>query len=97
MDCLRVKEGELVVIIFVDENGEVSAEVQAERDAASQLEADKRFVRLERDRLLASTDYLALSDRVLSAEMATYRQALRDVTSQDSFPYDIVWPTNPEE
>jgi len=84
------------VIIFVDENGEVSAEVQAERDAASQLEADKHFVRLERNRLLASTDYLALADQVMSAEMTAYRQALRDIPSQEGFPENIVWPTKPE-
>jgi len=37
-------------------------------------------IRQERDRLLAATDYLALSDQTLSAEMSTYRQALRDIT-----------------
>lgn len=37
-------------------------------------------LRSKRDRLLAATDYLALSDNTLSAEMSTYRQALRDIT-----------------
>ena len=37
-------------------------------------------LRSKRDRLLAATDYLALSDQTLSAEMSTYRQALRDIT-----------------
>jgi hypothetical protein len=26
---------------------------------------------------------------------ATYRQALRDITVQSGFPYDVVWPTKP--
>ena len=38
-------------------------------------------LRSKRDRLLAATDYLALSDQTLSAEMSTYRQALRDITN----------------
>ena len=52
-------------------------------------------VRADRNRRLAETDYLALSDQTLSAEMNTYRQALRDVPSQ-SDPDNITWPTKPE-
>lgn len=37
-------------------------------------------IRQERDRLIAATDYLALSDQTLSEAMATYRQELRDIT-----------------
>jgi hypothetical protein len=37
-------------------------------------------LRARRNRLLAQTDYLALSDNTLSSDMATYRQALRDIT-----------------
>ena len=52
-------------------------------------------VRADRNRKLAETDYLALSDQTLSAEMNTYRQALRDVPTQ-SDPDNITWPTKPE-
>lgn len=52
-------------------------------------------VRGERDKLLAATDYLALSDQTLSAEMVTYRQALRDVPAQSGFPTSVAWPTKP--
>jgi hypothetical protein len=38
-------------------------------------------MRTERNRLLAETDYFALSDVTLSPEMAEYRQALRDLPS----------------
>ena len=37
-------------------------------------------LRLKRNFLLSETDYLALSDQTMSAEMTTYRQALRDIT-----------------
>ena len=52
-------------------------------------------VRNKRDRLLAETDWMALSDVTMSAETTTYRQALRDITEQAGFPYTVVWPTKP--
>jgi len=52
-------------------------------------------IRAERDRLLAETDYLALSDNTMSAAMTTYRQALRDITDQAGFPTSVNWPTKP--
>ena len=60
--------------------------------------------RAERDRRLADTDYMALSDVSMSAEMTTYRQALRDITSHANWPNlanaDMDgtggdWPTKP--
>ena len=52
-------------------------------------------VRADRNKRLAETDYLALSDQTLSAEMSTFRQALRDVPTQTD-PDNITWPTKPE-
>jgi len=51
----------------------------------------------KRNVLLAQTDYLALSDNTLSTEMATYRQALRDITTHSNWPHlnDSDWPTSP--
>ena len=51
-------------------------------------------VRADRNRRLAETDYLALNDQNLSAEMTTYRQALRDITTQTD-PDNITWPEKP--
>jgi len=51
--------------------------------------------RTTRDSLLAATDWTALSDITMTAEMTTYRQALRDVPAQEDFPNEIDWPTSP--
>ena len=51
-------------------------------------------VRSKRNRLLAETDYFALKDNTLSADMKTYRQALRDVPKQTD-PDNITWPSKP--
>ena len=88
-------------------NGEriaLTAEEEAARDAEEAAWAAGAFdreiadVRSKRDRLLAATDYLALSDQTLSAEMTTYRQALRDITDGVTTTDDIdaiTWPTKP--
>jgi hypothetical protein len=52
--------------------------------------------RVERDRLIAETDWWAMSDLTMTDAQATYRQALRDVPEQSGFPNDITWPTKPE-
>jgi len=52
-------------------------------------------IRSQRNSLLAETDYLALSDTTLTSDMATYRQALRDVPTQSGFPDNITWPVKP--
>ena len=48
--------------------------------SAVQLEMALEGLREKRNRLLAQTDYLALSDNTLSSDMSTYRQKLRDIT-----------------
>ena len=61
----------------------------------ARLLADKWVnVRSQRDRKLAETDSLALSDQTLADNMKTYRQELRDVPSQ-SDPENITWPDLP--
>ena len=51
-------------------------------------------IRNDRNRRLAETDYLSLNDNTLSADMKTYRQALRDVPKQTD-PDNITWPSKP--
>ncbi|MFR4148353.1 MAG: tail fiber assembly protein [Sutterella wadsworthensis] len=56
-------------------------------------------VRAERDSKIAETDYLAMPDYPLSDEdraaVMNYRQALRDVPTQEGFPRNVVWPEAP--
>tara|TARA_R110000851_G_scaffold163417_1_gene307280 strand:+ start:1805 stop:2233 length:429 start_codon:yes stop_codon:yes gene_type:complete len=52
--------------------------------------------RVHRDSLLAATDWTAMSDAPTQATaMTTYRQSLRDITSQSEWPTTIIWPTAP--
>ena len=55
-----------------------------------------RNIRSHRDNLLQKTDWMAMSDNTMSPAWITYRQALRDVTAQEGYPYSVIWPTKPE-
>jgi len=55
-------------------------------------------LRDKRNRLLAETDYLALSDNTLSDDMKTYRKDLRDLPAgKDTVAKceNATWPTKP--
>ena len=69
-----------------------SSEINAE---LARLEAQQPWdeLRAERNRRIAETDYLALSDVPLSPDMQTYRQALRDLPANTTDPANPVWPT----
>lgn len=61
-----------------------------------------RLLREERDRRLAETDWWASSDLTMSSDRTTYRQALRDLPSNQSPTIDgegalqnVTWPTKP--
>ena len=59
-----------------------------------------REARDKRDRLLDESDWYVMPDYPATAEdlaaVKTYRQNLRDISKQDGFPSDIVWPVKPE-
>ena len=79
-------------------------EEQAVRDAEEKVWADEApnrrmaELRSQRDALLVETDYMALGDVTMSDAWKTYRQALRDITSQtptDDRLSNITFPTKP--
>ena len=73
---------------------------KAEHEAAYQAKLDEKAadsIRKKRDGLLSDTDWMALSDVTMSADMTDYRQALRDITDHVNFPYlgEDDWPVKP--
>lgn len=80
-------------------NDEDVVVTRAEQEAAylAQKLADKATsVRAERDKKLAETDWMGLSDVTMSTEWTAYRQTLRDVSDQEGFPETVTWPVKPE-
>jgi hypothetical protein len=76
----------------------IEALSQEEIDANAAQQAAS--VRAERDRLLTATDWIAIKAMETGAlaeysAVIEYRQALRDIPSQEGFPIIIVWPAPP--
>ena len=81
---------------WLDENTTPPTQEEAE-ERLTELRAQVPWneLRQQRNRLIAETDYLALSDATLTDEMSTYRQALRDLPANTTDPANPVWPTKP--
>tara|TARA_B000000532_G_scaffold175916_1_gene142633 strand:- start:193 stop:468 length:276 start_codon:yes stop_codon:yes gene_type:complete len=89
-------------------NGEriqFTAEEEAARDAEEKAWSDaapaRRMenLRMQRNQLLAETDWMGNSDVTMSNDWKTYRQALRDITKTtpaDDALSNITWPKKPE-
>jgi len=76
------------------------AEFDARNTAWTNDAPNRRMAELRRQRdiLLVETDWMANSDVTMSAKWKTYRQALRDITSQtpsDDALSNITFPTKP--
>ena len=81
-----------------------TAEEETARDAEEKAWADGALgraqanLRSKRNRLLAETDFYALSDVTLSDDMKTYRKDLRDLPAgKDTVDKcnNATWPTKP--
>jgi hypothetical protein len=89
-----------VVDMFQDTTEDGVTTTKSEHEAAYQADLDAKAaasVRTQRDAKLAETDWTALTDVTMAAEMATYRQALRDITDHANFPNleEADWPVKP--
>jgi hypothetical protein len=78
-----------------DEPAKTAAEQMAEYKAMKDAEQAKS-VRQQRTEKLKDSDWTQIADSTADKALwATYRQALRDVTSQAGFPWTIEWPVAP--
>lgn len=65
-------------------------------EVASRNDAQAAAVRADRNAKLSASDWTQVADApVDKAAWAAYRQALRDVTAQEGFPWTINWPEMP--
>jgi hypothetical protein len=80
---------------YIEENYETLLNDAKEHDRSIHAKA----IREKRDRLLNESDWTQANDTALSQEMVeayrVYRQALRDITGQEGFPYNVIWPEKP--
>ena len=84
--------------VFIDQVIDGVTITAAEQEATYKAQKDAeqaKNVRATRDQKLASTDWRFRSDMTPSQEWIDYCQALRDVPSQEGFPWNITWPVEP--
>lgn len=77
----------------------VAEKMTSEKVIAAVSADEAKNVRKKRNELLAECDYTMLDDVAITpekkSEWAAYRQALRDITCQDGFPWDVRYPVRP--
>lgn len=89
-----LEEGPALLIDGVWTQNYIVTDLSADESAAK-VGAQWNVIRVERNKLLVASDWTQLPDApVNAAAWATYRQALRDVTTQAN-PFAIVWPESP--
>jgi len=56
-------------------------------------------VQITRDQLLSGSDWIVIravdKGEPIPTDWQTYRQQLRDVTKQEGYPFNVIWPTQP--
>lgn len=86
--------------MFADTTVDGVTTTKAQHEAAYQATLDATTAtsnRNIRNKLIAETDFYALSDVTMSSNMTAYRQALRDLPDHSNWPnlQDNDWPTKP--
>lgn len=80
---------------YIEDNQVFTVEVadKTEEDIAQDSLNTADEVRAKRNQLLVQSDWTQVADvPVDKAAWATYRQLLRDITAQEGFPLEVIWP-----
>ena len=94
-DRYKMVNGERIQFTAAEETARDAEEAAWADGALARAQAD---LRAKRNRLLAETDFYALSDVTMSSDMETYRQNLRDLPDgKDTVEKctDATFPTKP--
>ena len=99
--------------VAIDSDGNVTALYNQQLPTEEQIQAKiaeleaaepLRLLRIERNRILQQSDWMANSDVVMTDEWRAYRQALRDLPETQTPALDdngnlinVEWPTRPGE
>lgn len=89
ISCAPYEEGDYVYLVKVRS--------KTQEEVAQTQESKAAQLRSQRNALLAETDWTQIADSPVDKEAwATYRQALRDISNQETFPDSVTWPTRPD-
>jgi hypothetical protein len=82
---------------YTDDEGVTHTAAEQEAAYVQRIDDEQATaVRADRDKRLSDTDWTQVADApVDSAVWSVYRQSLRDVPSQEGFPWEVTWPEQP--
>ena len=81
--------------VFTDNETQTALEQETEYKARID-DQQGTSVRNNRNQLLKDSDWTQVVDAKVDTKVwAAYRQELRDITGQDGFPFNVIWPTQP--
>lgn len=109
MNLINKNTGQVIAsdILSIDENGAHGADFMLPGNflethdlvAHEKIVSDEQRafeVRADRNAKLTASDWTQVADAPVDKEAwSAYRQALRDITGQEGFPWTITWPTQP--
>lgn len=108
---IQIDDGELIpfyVSLEIEDDSEIYKFIKTRIDSGELIPNEPEIdlnslaseMRAKRNNILSDTDYLIQPDYPISdadrEAVKAYRQALRDITKQDGFPRNVVWPDKPE-
>ena len=65
-------------------------------ELARVFEDEVKGIKYKRNQLLVESDWTQVEDSPVNKESwKVYRQALRDITFQDGYPFEVIWPSAP--
>lgn len=98
-DPVNTQTDNTTLVVNKNQAGEYSATWMdnTELQQAQDTNLAATVARTTRNKLLQETDWTQAKDIPdnISSAWTTYRQALRDITSQEGFPTNINWPQKP--
>lgn len=82
---------------YTNDEGVTVTKEEQETAYTQKIADDKASaIRTQRDKLLSDCDWTQVADAPVDKQVwATYRQALRDITNQETFPNSVTWPDKP--
>lgn len=72
----------------------------SEEEIVRRTEKKSQEVRQVRNKFLQETDWVSIKAKDngedVPTDWKTYRQELRDITEQEGFPHNVIWPDKPQ-
>ena len=90
--CIETESNLEEDVLFKTYNKETKS-IVVDQDLLDEVKSVE--VRNIRNSLLSETDFWATADYPITQEQSDYRKALRDITSQEGFPHNVIWPIKP--